>query len=85
MKKNLNTQGMRGARMAFFLLSPNLSCKSESCPNRDSTGRAEEQGWGGGEPGWAVAPLPVLSGLWVLICKPGWFHESLVGNKAGER
>lgn len=48
MKKNLNTQGMRGARTAFFLLSPNLFCKSESCPNRDSAGRAERQGWGGG-------------------------------------
>lgn len=48
MKKNLNTQGMRGARTAFFLLSPNLFCKLESCPNRDSTGRAEVQGWDGG-------------------------------------
>lgn len=63
MKKNLNTQGMREARTAFFLLSPNLSCKSESCPNRDSAGRAERQGWGGDEPGWAVAPFLAFPGL----------------------
>lgn len=78
MKKNLNTQGMRGARTAFFLLSPNLLCKSESCPNRDSAGRAEVQGWGGvgDEPGWAAAPLPAFPGYSVLICKLGWLHKS---------
>lgn len=66
MKKNLNTQGMRGARTAFFLLSPNLSCKSESCPNRDSAGRAERQGWGMSQAGqlplfWLFQALGPLS------------------------
>lgn len=76
MKKNLNTQGMREARTAFFLFSPNLFCKSESCPNRDSTGRAEVQGWDGGRARLGSAPLLAFSGLTVLICKPGWLHES---------
>jgi hypothetical protein len=62
MKKNLNTQGMRGARTAFFLLSPNLFCKSESCPDRPGqhwAGRGAGVGWRKGQAG--QLPLSLLS------------------------
>lgn len=78
MKKNLNTQGMRGARTAFFLLSPNLFCKSESCPDRPGqhwAGRGAGVGWRKSQAG--QLPLSAFPGFGVLPCKPAGLRESL--------